>query len=73
MSHIKLDSATSDLFRQTATPVNLLDEAGNVLGRFVPLERGPEPTISDEEIQRRLKQGGGRPLKAILADLEKRG
>jgi hypothetical protein len=30
-----------------------------------------EPKISEEELSRREQQGGGRPLSAILADLEK--
>jgi hypothetical protein len=43
-----------------------------VLGHFVPRDRRKEPQISEEEIQRRLKQGGGRSLAEIMADLEKR-
>jgi hypothetical protein len=72
MSQIKLDPATAHVLRNAEAPVTLLDEAGNVLGRFVPLERGPEPTISEEELDRREQEGGGRPLRDILADLEKR-
>jgi hypothetical protein len=30
-----------------------------------------EPQINGEEIERRLNEGGGRPLADILADLEK--
>jgi hypothetical protein len=72
MSHIQLDATTSNLLRQADAPVQVLDEAGQVIGRFVPLQRGPEPTISDAEIHRRLQEGGGRPLEDILRDLEKR-
>jgi hypothetical protein len=53
--------------------LELCDSNGRVLGKFIPLvELQREPFISEEELQRRISQGGGRPLSAILADLEKR-
>jgi hypothetical protein len=56
--------------------LELCDSSGRVLGHFLPLlstsqESTKEPQISDEEIQRRLREGGGRPLADILTDLEK--
>ena len=51
--------------------------SGKVLGHFVPAiapseYAGVEPPVSEEELDRREREGGGRPLAAILADLEKR-
>jgi hypothetical protein len=53
------------------------DESGKVLGFFTPLSNaalyeGVDAPISAEELKRRSKQGGGRTLPAIMADLEKR-
>lgn len=50
------------------------DENGRVLGHFRPAapDARREPRINEEEIQRRLQQGGGRTLAEIMADLEKR-
>jgi uncharacterized protein (DUF433 family) len=47
-----------------------------VLGQFTsaidPAKRqAMEPDISEEELERRFRQGGGRALKDILEDLEK--
>ncbi len=59
-------------------PVEFCDETGRTLGYFHPVaslrehEQLPALLISDEELQRRLQEGGGRSLEAILADLEKR-
>jgi hypothetical protein len=68
MSYIQADAVTSNLLRQAGCVVDLRDDAGNYLGRFFPPERGPEPTISEAEIERRLREGGGRPLADILRD-----
>jgi hypothetical protein len=48
-----------------------------VVGRFVPTVDHSEcaelePRVSEEELDRRERAGGGRPLANILADLEKR-
>lgn len=73
MTRLTLDAETGKRLRQGDTTLELVDEKGSVIGRFVRLpDKGREPTISEEEIQRRLAKGGGRPLKDILADLEKR-
>ncbi len=50
---------------------------GKVIGRFIPASHTEQadwgrPQIPEEELQRRLKAGGGRPLAEIMADLEKR-
>lgn len=52
------------------------DAEGQVIGHFVPAlvpQEGDqlEPPVNDEELERRERNGGGRPLADILADLEK--
>jgi hypothetical protein len=50
----------------------LTDSLGKVLGQFIPGDPiGSEPPITEHEL-RRLEQEEGRPLKDILADLEKK-
>ena len=63
-------------FRGTRTPIELRAPDGRLLGHFVPAFTGPLdpallPQISEEELQRRERAGGGRPLQDLLADLEK--
>ena len=73
MPRIVLDAATLQQLHQVRGIAELVDPAGNVVGRFIPASaRGPEPTISEAELDRRHRAGGGRPLADILADLEKR-
>jgi hypothetical protein len=55
--------------------VELCTTDGTVVGYFTPTgakKYNLDPGISDEEAERRLAAGGGRPLKDILRDLEKR-
>ena len=75
MNRVVVDQATVEKLRGVCDQLELCDAAGNVLGRFFPVVTGTEfpgmePQISEEEIQRRLHEGGGRPLADILADLE---
>jgi hypothetical protein len=56
--------------------VEIRDDEGNVAGLILPKIRPEdvdqyESPISDEEVQRRLQAGGGRPLSEILSDLRK--
>jgi hypothetical protein len=58
-------------------PLELRAQDGRLLGHFIPLVGGsPDPRltpqISEDELRRRERAGGGRPLVNILADLEKR-
>jgi hypothetical protein len=74
---ITLDSATAIKFRGIVDTTELRDGDGNVLGHFMPtLTRnevfGIQPQISEEELNRRENEGGGRKLAEILADLESR-
>jgi hypothetical protein len=57
--------------------VEITNDAGHIFGHFIPCFdarsiRNKEPKISEDEIQRRIRKGGGRELSAILADLENR-
>jgi hypothetical protein len=76
MTRVVLDAAT--LAKLPADDVvEIANEGGHVFGYFVPqldlrTVKNEEPKISEEEIQRRLRKGGGRELSAILAELENR-
>ena len=72
---ITIPEAVKQFLSTITEPSQLVDRSGLVLGSFTPsrvLDKR-EPQISREEIQRRLQDRGGRPLEAILADLESRG
>ena len=77
MTKIVLDPATQSKLETGGQILEICDPSGRILGHFLPVSPSSpanplEPQISDEEIQARLRQGGGRPLADILADLEKR-
>jgi hypothetical protein len=77
MSSIVVDPATVTRLSDVYHTVALTDSNGRVLGQFIPAidpakRQAMEPDISEEELERRFRQGGGRPLKDILSDLEKR-
>jgi hypothetical protein len=77
MSKMILDSATANKFREINEHVEVRDEAGELIGYFVPrldrrLYESVEIPISDEELRRRAQKRGGRTLAEILADLERR-
>jgi hypothetical protein len=76
MGRITVDPTTLARLQGIGRTMELCDESGRVVGHFVPvldtpIASGSEPQISEEEIQRRLQEGGGRPLADILKDLEK--
>jgi hypothetical protein len=57
--------------------LELCDESGRLLGYFNPvvdpsMYESVDSQVSAEELDRRSREGGGRPLADILADLEKR-
>ena len=76
MTKITLDSATSAKLSGVDQHVELCDAAGRTLGYFVPVVdpsqyvESPCP-VSEEELDRREREGGGRTLAEILADLER--
>ncbi|MGH7169626.1 MAG: hypothetical protein ACRELF_03830 [Gemmataceae bacterium] len=77
MNRVIVDPDTRTKLANARQTLELCDDSGRVLGHFLPIEdhdadSGREPRISDVEIARRLRCGGGRSLAEILADLEKK-
>jgi hypothetical protein len=77
MTKVVVDAATREVLANARNPLELCDDSGHVLGRFIPnvadsQRSALEPQISLEEHDRRVRQGGGRSLREIIADLEKR-
>ena len=74
MTKVILDPRTRAQFHDLKETLQFVDESGRLLGLFTPNVDPAllEPQIDADEIQRRLKQGGGRPLEDILRDLERR-
>jgi hypothetical protein len=76
MTRLILDPVIQSRLGDGKHILEVCDHSGRILGHFLPVlstsqESATEPQITDEEIQRRLREGGGRPLTDILADLEK--
>jgi hypothetical protein len=77
MKSIVVDEAVSTQLRQTNHTIDVCDGKGVLLGRFVPAldadaKARTQPSISEEDLDRRERAGGGRPLAHILADLDRR-
>lgn len=77
MNRVIVDPATLVQLRNVRQTSELWDDSGKLLGHFVPAMNHSErvdlePQVSEEELDRRERAGGGRPLADILADLEKR-
>jgi hypothetical protein len=74
MTKIVVDAGTRRKLRNLAEDLQFTDEDGRVLGNFTAAAKNSrrEPQIGEEEIQRRLREGGGRSLAEIMSDLEKR-
>lgn len=77
MNRVIIDPATLAKLQDAQQTLDLCDESGRVVGRFIPLvDRSVcvdlEPRISEAELDRRERNGGGRPLADIIRDLEKR-
>ena len=54
MSVVAIDAATKAKLLAAGGTAELRDEAGNLVGRFVPEAGGPELTLSEAEVRRRL-------------------
>jgi hypothetical protein len=78
MNRIVIDQANAAKLESIGQQcAEIHDESGRLLGYFTPavdhsLYEGVESPISAEELSRRIQQGGGRQLKEIIADLERR-
>ena len=73
MGRVTLNPALSAELGASTLPVELCDTAGRSLGFFVPSKafyatvKSPN---SEEELRRRVEEGGGRTWPEIRADLE---
>ena len=71
------DQDIGSKLRDLKERVQLCDEAGKVLGYFQPVVdkvdyEGVDALVSQAELERRSREGGGRQLAEILADLQER-
>ena len=76
MSRLIADAMLPEKLKTLSQPVELVDASGHILGTFLPhfdasKWEGLEPQISAEEMERRRKEPGGRPLKNIVDDWRK--
>ena len=77
MTKITLDPTALAKLSNIGHQVELCDTSGRTLGYFVPVVTATQYAdspcpVSEEELDRRERQGGGRTLAEILADLERR-
>ena len=77
MNKIILDQTALAAFEKLDHSAELCDPSGRVLGYFTPavdrsLYEGVDSPVSEEELDRRSREGGGRTLAQIMADLERR-
>ena len=73
MTRLTIDPALSAQLGASPHAIELYDPGGRSLGLFVPnkaLYAKTKSPNSDEELTRRERAGGGRPLAEILADFE---
>ena len=76
MDRIVIDQANSNKLDGLERMVELCNESGRVLGYFTPLGapslyKGIEVPVSEEELDQIEREGGGRTLSEIMADLER--
>ena len=76
MNRIVIDRSLVAKLDEAGWMAEFCDDTGRVVGYFKPVHdlemyEGVEPRISKEEFDRRVKEGG-RSLKEIIADPEKR-
>ena len=78
MQKILLNDAARTQLNGCHDEAELCDDNGQTIGYFVPKERHERlygwamKQVSDEELAEARQQSGGRPLREILAELEKR-
>jgi hypothetical protein len=77
MKRVMIDEATRRKLGDLREPLEVCDDSGRVLAYLTPAEDRSIydelvcPT-SNEELDRREREGAGRPLAEIWADLERR-
>ena len=75
MTQLTVDDATRSQFAAAQDRSEIRDRAGRLLGYFLPAivgYEGPECPLTEEELDQIQREGGGRPLSEILADLRAR-
>ena len=75
MDKVILDAALRARFGDLTSPFPIFDESGKMILYVTPVNDpslyvGIDCGAPDDELERRVQAGGGRPLTAILADLE---
>ena len=75
MNKIVVDEELRKKLHNLTESLELCDEQGHVLGYVTPavdksLYDQVQSPLSEEELQERMKEEGGRPLEEILRDLE---
>lgn len=72
MKQVVLDAATRAKLNGLTSQLEVVDEEGNLLGHFMPLDPGRFSPFTDAEIEAaRNDKRPGRPLADILADLRR--
>ena len=76
MTKLTVDESLPAQLAEREFPAELCDASGRVIGAFIPVAfrcfyEDLEPQVSEEELERRSRDEGGRSLAEILADLEK--
>ena len=78
MTKVIADESMRAKLKDFTGPVAVCDDSGQTLGHFLPedlyrhlIYEWANAQITDEELQKRLQESGGRSLAEILADLQK--
>jgi hypothetical protein len=76
MTRLVVDDSVVQDFKHATGCLEICDRSGQVLGYFAPADptiyRELHSRLSEEELQAREQEPGGRPLAEILRDLENR-
>lgn len=74
MTKLIVDTSLTDKLSALQGAVELCDESGQIVGYFhpvMPTAKYPRSPIPLEELERRSREGGGRALAEILAELNR--
>lgn len=76
MTKITVDQALLERLGFLSERVELCDAAGRTLAYVTPVQEPIDPRlrvpqVSDEELDRRMREDGGRSLAEIMADLQR--